>query len=137
MKKNILIMLIAIILLGSFLRFYNLEKESFWLDEGATALAVKKYSTSEILHNIAEDGQILPEYYPSYNDDLPAYPLILSIWSKVFGVSELSLRAFSAILGILALIAIFYLARYLFDEKTALLATFLSAVNLTLLWYSQ
>ncbi len=140
-KKKVLYLLVLIIFLGTFLRFYNIGAESFWLDEGTTALTIKKHSAWEIIQNVKEKGQILPEYYSygkyRYDEDLPAYYVLLSGWVGVFGMSEAAFRSFSSIFSILALIAIFYLARYLFDEKTALLATFLSAINLTLLWYSQ
>lgn len=126
-----------ILLLGTFLRLYNLGKESFWLDEGATALAIKKYGTLGIIKNTYEKGQILPEYYYPYNDDLPFYYVFLSWWVKIFGTSEFSFRFFSAVLGSLALLLIFYIGKYLFDEKIALLSTFLASINPTLIWYSQ
>ncbi len=135
-KKQVRYLLVIILLLGAFLRFYQLDEESFWLDEGATGLVVKKYTSARIIDNIREHGQILPGYY-YYNDDLPLYYVILRGWSYIFGFNDFSLRAFSAFFGSLALFAVFYLARYLFDGKTALLATFLSSINLTLIWYSQ
>lgn len=136
-RKCMIYLLILIMLLGISLRFYHLGKESFWLDEGSTALAVKKYDVKQILSNVQEKGQILPEYYSNYNDDLPAYQIILTWWTKILGISEFSIRAFSAILGSLTLIALFYLTKYLFDSEVALLSTFLASINLTLIVYSQ
>lgn len=136
-NKKTLLLLVSILLLGAFLRFYNLGKESFWLDEGATALAIKKYGALGVIKNTYEEGQILPEYYPGYNDDLPFYYVFLSGWVKIFGMNEFSFRSFSAILGSFALILIFYIGNYLFNEKIALLSTFLASINLTLIWYSQ
>ena len=136
-NKRILLIVILIILLGSFLRFYNIKKESFWLDEGAVGLTIKKYNALQILNNVLEKGQILPEKYYTHNDELPVFYIILSGWAKIFGVSEFSLRGLPAILGLFALILIFYLVKYLFDEKIALLSTFLASINLTLIWYSQ
>lgn len=130
--------LILIIFLGIFLRFYNLGAESFWLDEGSTALAIKKYDALQILNNIQNKGLILPEYFSGlYNHELPLYYIFLSEWAEIFGISEFSLRAFSAILGVLALFLVYYLSLYLFDEKVALISTFLASINLTLIWYSQ
>ncbi|MBI2208877.1 glycosyltransferase family 39 protein [Candidatus Woesearchaeota archaeon] len=142
LNKNMAIyLLVLIIFLGAFLRFFDIGSESFWLDEGTTALTIKKHNALEIIQNVKEKGQILPTYYSygkyRYDEDLPAYYVLLSGWVGVFGMSEIAFRSFSAIFGILALTAVFYLARYLFDEKTALLATFLSAINLILLWYSR
>ena len=140
-KKQTLYLLAAILLLGAFLRFYNLSGESFWLDEGTTGLAVKKYDALSIFNNVKEKGQILPDYYSkgkyAYDEDLPLYYMILRGWADVFGFDEFSLRSFSAIFGILSIAAVFYLTKYLFDEKTALLASLFSSINLTLIWYSQ
>ncbi len=135
-KKQVIFLLVIILLLGAFLRFYQLDEESFWLDEGATGLVVKKYTSAEIIDNIRQYGQMLPGYY-YYNDDLPLYYVILRGWSYIFGFSDFSLRAFSAFFGSLALFAVFYLTNYLFDKRIALLATLLSSINLTLIWYSQ
>ncbi len=136
MKSKNAILLILILLLGASARFYKLGSESFWLDEGATALTLKKNDTMQIFGSILRDGKILPDYY-SYTHSLPLYYTILSIWADLFGMTEFSLRAFSALLGSLSLIAVFYLSRYLFDDKIALLSTFLASINLTLVWYSQ
>ena len=128
-NRKIICFLFLILILGAFLRFYHLGKESFWLDEGATGLAMKKYSTKQIFTNILDEGQLLPGYY-SYNSDLPVYNILLSVWTGLFNVSDISLRAFSALFGSLAIITIFYLGRLLFDDKTAILAAFLSSINL-------
>jgi uncharacterized membrane protein len=135
-KNKFLILLIAVIFLGSFLRLYDINRESFWLDEGATALTIKKYNLPEILRNIHQESQILPEYYQQVGD-LPIYYFSLEIWSMLFGINELSLRSFSALFGILSIISVFYLVNLLFNKKIALLSTFFSAINLTLITYSQ
>ena len=134
-KKNAFLLLLVIIVLGSFLRLYDISKESFWLDEGATALTIKKYDLPQILKNINEENKILPGYYAA--GDLPIYYFLLEIWSMPFGISELSLRSFSAIFGILSLILVFYLANLIFNKNIALLSTFFAAINLTLIIYSQ
>lgn len=134
--KKVYILLILIILLGSFLRFFQLGDESFWADEGATGMTIKKYTAMQILDNVKKYGQFLPGYYYS-DDDLPLYYMLLKGWTRIFGISDYSLRSFSAFFGSMALIAVFYLSRLLFDEKTALLTTFLSSVSLILIWYAQ
>ena len=130
-------LLVLIILLGAFLRFHSIGKESFWLDEGYTALAIKKFDVNSLIRNSVERGQIIPDDRYSYNSEVPAYFILLESWSKVFGISEFSLRSFSAMFGVLSLIAVFYLANYLFDKKIALISTLLASINLTLIYYSQ
>ena len=92
MNKTISILLI-ILLLATALRFSGLGEESLWVDEGATALTMKKYSNIEIIDNIVSKGQILPGYYNS-NLDLPMYYVGLKHWTNVFGISEFALRSF-------------------------------------------
>jgi len=139
MKKlsNAAAILLMVLLIGSFIRFYNIGSESFWLDEGATALEIKNYSLKQILIHTMADGKILPDYYPQYDYSLPGYYAFVKIWTNVFGTSEASFRSFSALLGSISLLLIFYLARCLFDEKIALMSTFLASINLTLVWFSQ
>jgi len=140
MKKSnngIIILLLLILLIGSFIRFYSLGSESFWLDEGATALEIKNYDIKQILIHTLVYGKILPEYYPHYDYNLPVYYVFMKLWANIFGTGEFSLRAFSALLGSMSLLLIFYLAKYLFDEKIAIMSTFLASINLTLVWYSQ
>ena len=137
MNKKTFSFLVLILLLGVFFRFYNLGSESFWLDEGTTSITVIKYDAWEIFKNVKEHGQTLSEYYPQYDEDLPLYYMVLRGWVNLFGTSEFAFRSFSALFGVLSLLAVFYLAKYLFNNKIALLATFLSAINLQLIWYSM
>ena len=125
-----------IILVGAFLRFYRLADESFWLDESATALSMKKYSLNEIIYNTAKFGQILPGYYNS-NLDLPPYYIMLKLWSNAFGLSEFTLRLFSAIFGVLSIIVIFFLSKELFNERTGIITSLIFALSVVMIEYSQ
>jgi len=140
MKKSnngAITLLLLILLIGSFTRFYSLGSESFWLDEGATALEIKNYDVKQILIHTLVYGKVLPEYYQKYDYSLPGYYVSMKLWSNIFGIDEVSFRAFSALLGSLSLLIIFYLAKYMFNEKIALMSTFLASINLTLIWFSQ
>ena len=142
-KKQIITLLISIVLLGLFLRFYNLGKESLWLDEGATTLAVKYHGPFETLKIFYNVGQILPEFYtnnpdlPTGNSDLPVYYFLLSVWVRAFSLNEFTLRALSAIFGSVSIIITFLLAKEFFNEKVAILSSLLVSLNLTLIEYSQ
>ena len=134
--SKIILFLILIIFLGGFLRFYSIGKQSFWLDESATALAIKKYSLSDTFYNTIKLGQILPDYYNS-NLDLPPYYFILKIWSNIFGINEASLRSFSAIFGVFSIIAVYFLSKELFDKRTGLVASLIFSLNVVMIEYSQ
>lgn len=135
-NKKALMLLSLIILLGFFLRIYDIGEESFWIDEGSTALTVTKYNGLEILKNIYEQGQILPGYYPAVSD-LPMYHYTIELWSLAFGISEVSLRAYSALFGLLAIIYVYLIAKLIFNKKVGLLASFLLAISIPAIEFSQ
>lgn len=137
LDKKTLLLLSLILILGAFLRLYQLSSESFWLDEGATAMALKENGSLGIMNNVLEKGQIMHRDYFKHNDELPLYYMILSQWSNLFGISELSLRSFSAIFGIGALLMIFFISKLFFKDSISLVSTFLASINLTLIGYSQ
>ena len=129
-------LLLLIIFAGAFLRFYNLGKESFRVDEATTAITLKNYSLKEIFMNTFFKGQILPGYLTS-NLDFSVYYLLLKIWSDVFGINEISLRAFSAIFGSLSIILIYLLAKELFNSKIGIISTLIFSLNVVLIERSQ
>ncbi|MBI2654854.1 glycosyltransferase family 39 protein [Candidatus Woesearchaeota archaeon] len=136
MKKT-LIILISFLLLGSFLRFYQIGTESFWVDEATTALAIKQYNTKEIFLNLYTTGRILPEHSFLGNGDFPVYYLGLGAWSNIFGISEFSLRSFSAIFGVISILLVFLISKELFNEKTGLIASFIFSIHIVMIEYSQ
>lgn len=95
--KNTLALLL-ILLLAAGLRFYALDDQSFWADEGnSVVLAGKEWG--EIVRAAAAD------IHP------PAYYLILSAWGKVFGLSEVGARSLSALFGVLLVWIVYLLVR--------------------------
>jgi len=129
-------LLVSIIILGAFLRFFMIGQESFWVDEATTALSIKTYNFNDLVNNFYTKGQILPEYLNS-NLDFPVYYLSLEIWSNIFGVSESTLRSFSAIFGVFSIILVYLLSKELFNEKTGLIASFIFSLHLIMIEYSQ
>ena len=134
-KKNYL--LILIIILGTYLRFYGLSFESFWLDETATAIAVRDYTGVEIIKNSIYYGNIRPEYFKDVTNDLPFYFTSLDLWANLFGVTEFSLRFFSAIFGALSIFMIFLVTKELTNRKVALLSAFIFSLSMINIQYSQ
>jgi mannosyltransferase len=80
--------LLLILLLAAGLRFYGLNAQSFWNDEGNTARLIER-PVALILEGAA--GDIHP----------PGYYLVLHLWWLAVGQSEVALRAYSALCGIL------------------------------------
>ena len=84
-------LLLAILLLAAALRFYRLDVQSFWNDEGNSARIAER-SLDLILEGA--EGDIHP----------PGYYLLLHYWRELCGQTEFALRAFSVGAG-LALVA--------------------------------
>ncbi|MEJ2749013.1 MAG: hypothetical protein P8183_14080, partial [Anaerolineae bacterium] len=80
--------LLAILLLATGLRFYRLDAQSFWNDEGNSA-RLSERSIPKLIEGTASD------IHP------PLYYLILRGWRELVGDSEFGLRSFSAFAGVL------------------------------------
>jgi uncharacterized membrane protein len=116
--------LLTILLLASFLRFYRLDAQSFWNDEGNSARIAER-TVRLIVEGAA--GDIHP----------PGYYLLLHAWRTVCGQSEFALRAFSAFAGVLTVAFVYAWGCRLFGAVTGLLAGFLAAVSPLAVYYSQ
>jgi len=121
---SILLLLLTILLLAAFLRFYRLDAQSFWNDEGNSA-RLSERTLDLIIEGTASD------IHP------PAYYILLHYWRAIFGQSEFALRSLSVVAG-LALAAFTYrLGCALFGESTGVLAAFLGAISPFAIYYSQ
>lgn len=136
MNKKTLVLMGLIVLLGVLLRAYNIGKESFWLDEGATAFAMKAYNAREILYNTIVIGNLLPGYYRATTDP-PVYYITLYYWTKLFSVSETSLRFYSLAAWLFSAIFLFFTAKELIGDRNALLSTFLFSISTPAIVFSQ
>ncbi|MDP3057224.1 MAG: glycosyltransferase family 39 protein [bacterium] len=109
--------LLAIILIGSILRLYNITAVSLWHDEAFSALLIR-YPFNEMIQRIILD------VHP------PLYYIILRIWDIVLGDSLLSLRLFSAFFGILTIFFTYLFVKAAFKyEKLSLIAAAFIAIN--------
>ncbi|HIQ00596.1 MAG TPA: hypothetical protein EYH30_00450, partial [Anaerolineales bacterium] len=94
------LLLLSILLLATGLRFYRLDAQSFWNDEGNSARAAER-SIPLILE--AAEGDIHP----------PGYYVLLHFWRAMVGESEFGLRALSAICSVLTVALTYGLGRRL------------------------
>ncbi len=119
-----LILLLLIIIVGLFLRIYNLEKESFWVDEG---------------YSVVTSGLDLIKIVEAARKDVhpPLYYLILHFWMGWFGDSEFSVRFLSALLGTLSIFVTYKVGSLIFDNKTGLLGSLILGFSVFHIWYSQ
>ncbi len=120
------IILAVIILIGTFLRFYQIGEQSFWLDEAAS------YST-------ITSG--FPEFVSTGN--MAMFYLLAALWTRLMPViTEASLRSLTAIFSVLSIPLIFLAGKAIFEDEQkgllcGLLAAFLLAINSTEVRYAQ
>ncbi len=114
----------AVLILAAALRFYLLDGQSLWGDEG-TSVSLSLRDLAAIVQGAALD------IHP------PLYYFVLHYWMLAFGSGEIAVRALSALTGI-ALVWVTYLAgRRLFGRTVALVGALLSAISPLQVQYSQ
>lgn len=126
-KNNFL--LISIIVLAGFLRFYNLSGIPISLNHDETAIGYNAYS---ILKTGADEyGKFMPLSLKSFGDwKLPFYPLLDIVPILFFGLTEFAVRLPSALAGVLLVPLIYLLSDRMFKNKRiSLLSSFFMAVS--------
>jgi len=119
--RQVVLLLILILAVGSFLRIYDLGAESIWLDEACSI-----HESAMSVQGIAEHANHPPLYF-----------FILRFWIHLFGTSEVVLRSLSAIFGIISIPLIYLVGSNLFNRKVGLIAGLLSAISSYHIYYSQ
>jgi len=124
-SKRVYFLLLLILLLGTFLRLYQLGEKSLWTDELV------------VMENAASIVDVKSFLTHTLDDDLPRfYSLIFKFWMH-FGKSEFTMRVLSVIFGCLSILVVYALSRLFFDTKTSLSAAFLTAISPFLLLYDR
>jgi uncharacterized membrane protein len=119
------ILLVGILIAAALLRFYQLGTASLWFDEAATARVVT-----------APLGEFFLRFRTTENTP-PLHYVILWIWTRVFGASEVSLRMPSVIAGVASVFLLYRLMRLLGGARSALIAALLLAVSSYQIYFSQ
>lgn len=118
--------LLLVLVVGAVLRFAFLGTESLWEDE-AGSLIIARMPFSEILgmHRTTN------EFHP------PLYFLLLHVWIRLFGETEIAVRSLSAVCSTLSLGLIYGCGRRLFGREAGLLAMVLLALSPFQIRYAQ
>jgi uncharacterized membrane protein len=143
-------LIIILLVLGIFFRFFNLDRKVYWFDEVYTSFRVAGYTSQEIDRSIFQNNLITPVDLQKFQQIKPKStlaetinslvtedpqhpPLYFSIargWMKIFGSSLTASRSLPALLSLLSLPLMYGLARELFASKsTAAIATALLALS--------
>lgn len=124
-KKSMFLILLLILVAGSLLRLYQLDKESLWIDEAFTA-SYARGSLQGLINGLYETEGAPPGHY-----------LLLHYWIKLFGDSAYSLRFPSVIFGVASIILMYQLGAMLFSRKTGLIAALLLSTSMLQVLFSQ
>ncbi len=125
--------LLLIITAGAaFLRFYHIDRLSFWSDEIFTMLFVN-HSVKEMFFEVLWPKEL----------NMSIFYLIINFWAHIFlNPSEGVLRSISAIFSIASIPAVFFLGKTITEDKKAancigLVAAFLVSLNAYHIQYAQ
>lgn len=137
MRKSIAQLLLAICVIGAFLRLYDLKYIPNSLSADEAAFGYNAYSILKTGRD--EFGHFLPLYFQSFDDyKNPVFGYYLIPFIALFGLTEWSIRFGTAVSGILTL-PVFFLLTQKFSSNTrlALLTTLFAAISPWLIQYSR
>ncbi len=128
-KKQVIIFLIIILLIGTFLRLYQLDvvPPGLYHDE-----AINGNNALEALEN-----ENYRSFYPENNGREGLYINLATVPLSIFGNESWALRGLSAIFGILTILGLFLLTKKLFNTRIALFASFFLATSFWHILFSR
>ncbi|MBI2600829.1 glycosyltransferase [Candidatus Daviesbacteria bacterium] len=131
-KKPLFLTLLAILLLAAFLRFYRLnEYMTFLGDEGRDMLIMKKILVELDLPLIGPSTSVGNIYLG------PLYYYMMAIPSFLFWMNPTASAGMNALIGVLTVYLIYYLAKIWFGRISALTVAFLYAISPIAIIYSR
>ncbi|MBI2066361.1 glycosyltransferase family 39 protein [Candidatus Woesebacteria bacterium] len=126
LKKNSLFLLIVALAIA--LRLVIIEKVPPALNWDEISHGYNAYSILKTGRD--EWGVSLPAIFRAYGDyKLPVYIYLTAVSELIFGLSAFSVRLPSILAGIITVIVSYLLVKKLFNEKAALLSSFLVAIE--------
>lgn len=118
-------LVLALTALGAALRFATLDRQSFWLDELVT-VALLRMDFGDMLEAVPESEATPYLYY-----------VLAWGWAHVFGLGEVGLRSFSALVGTAIVPVAYGAGSALVSRRVGLVAAALVSVHPFLVWYAQ
>jgi hypothetical protein len=121
------ILLAAIVLVGAFLRFYQIDGYGLWSDEFVTLQLADKASYGEVIRSCFEIPQPIP----------PLYFLAVKMWVDWMQPGEISLRLLSALSSTLTVVLVYLLGKKLIHAWAGLYAALLFSIQPAQIVYAQ
>ena len=127
-KDFYLFSLIVLIIIGFILRFYKLNIQSLWIDEGFSinaATQTLKYFYPKLESGFVYSGSLLNTY-------------LIAFFIKIFKDLIFAPRLVSVIFGILSIIVTFYFGKEIYNKKIGLIAAlFVTFSSIEIAWSRQ
>ena len=124
-KKNVFFYISLIIILGSFVRFYNINYDDLWSDEMASFwISDPTISFDETLRRIFSSNWMV------------LYEICLKYFHYVFGYEVYVSRYFSFLISILSLISFGFLLSKITKKESVILGLFILSINIYHIRYS-
>ncbi len=158
MTSKLRLLIVVLLAVGIFFRFFNLDGKFYWYDEVFTSLRISGYTEAEAVQQLAQ-GQVItiedlqkyqrPNPEKSVTDTVkglaqeepqltPLYFVIARFWVQGFGHSVAVTRSLSALISLLAFPCIYWLCLELFQSSlTGWVACALIAVSPFHVLYAQ
>lgn len=147
-----LLILVAVVLLGAGLRFWNLDVKPLWMDEVITALFSLGHSYADVpleqTFNVSALNQIF-EWQPATCTAIAktvafqsVHPPLFFCWlhqwiELVAGNWIWQIRSLSAVAGVGAIVAVYGLARAAYSKQAGIMAAIVMAVSPFAVYLSQ
>ncbi|HBB33753.1 MAG TPA: hypothetical protein DC064_18630 [Cyanobacteria bacterium UBA9273] len=130
-------LIVTLLVLGIFFRFYNLDRKVYWHDEVYTSLRISGYTQAEVIQQVF-NGRVISrdelQKYQRINSEKgvidtvkslatdvsqhpPLYYVMARFWVDWFGNSPAVTRSLSALISLLALPCFYWLCAELFETS--------------------
>jgi len=158
-RSRLRFLIVVLLIVGVFFRFFNLDGKVYWHDETFTSLRISGYTATEVKQQIFNGGVITKESFAkfqSYNREKglsdtikslamedpqhpPLYYVIARFWVGIFGNSVTAIRSLSALISLLIFPSVYWLCRELFPVPLVVseIAIALMAISPIHLVYAQ
>lgn len=136
-NKLALLLLVLIVIIGGFLRFYKITENPPSLTGDEISFGYAAYSILETGRD--ESGKFMPLVIQSigdYKNPLPAYMMVLAI--KLFGMNDFAVRFQNAFFGTITIILFYLFILDIFKRKSlAILGALFMAISSWHIFYSR
>lgn len=131
-QKPLFLLLVGILILATFLRFYKLsEYMTFLGDEGRDAIVIKNMLIDRHFPLIGPPTSVGNIYLG------PLYYYMMAIPMAIFGLSPVAAAGMNAFLGVVTVILIYYLGKVWFGRMAGLVSAYLYAISPVTIIYSR